>query len=61
MKTKPMPKAKKYVYALEGPNPLTRGMTISFREDTKELADIYAQKEAFIFGEDTKAILKKEI
>ena len=56
-----MPKAKKYVYALEGPNPLTRGMTISFREDTKELADIYAQKEAFIFGEDTKVILKKEI
>jgi hypothetical protein len=61
MKTKQTPKAKKYVYALKGKNPLTKGMTLSFREDNRELADIYAQKEALIFGEDTKAIFKKEI
>jgi len=61
MKTKQTPKSKKYVYALEGKNPLTRGMTLSFREDNRELADIYAQEEAFIFGQDTKAVFKKEI
>jgi len=56
-----MPKAKKYVYAIKGKNPLTHGMTISFREDDRESADIYAKKEALIFGEDTKVIFKKEI
>ena len=61
MKTKQQPKAKKYVYALKGENPLTEGMTVSFREDNRELADIYAQEEAILFGEDTKAIFKKEI
>ena len=61
MKTKQTPKAKKYVYALKGKNPLTHGMTISFREDDRESADIYAKKEALIFGEDTKVIFKKEI
>jgi hypothetical protein len=61
MKTKQTPKAKKYVYAVKSKNPLTSGLTISFREDNRELADIYAQNEVLIFGEDAKAIFKKEI
>jgi hypothetical protein len=61
MKTKQTPKAKKYVYTLKGENPLTKGMILSFREDNRKLADIYAQEEALFFGEDTKAVFKKEI
>jgi hypothetical protein len=61
MKTKQQPKAKKYVYTLKGRNKLTKGMILSFREDNRELADVYAQKEALMFGSDTKAIFQKEI
>lgn len=61
MKTKQQPKAKKYVYTLKGQNKLTKGMSISFREDDRESADIYAQQEALMFGSDTKAIFQKEI
>jgi hypothetical protein len=58
---KKQPKAKKYVYTLKGKNKLTKGMSISFREDDRESADIYARKEALMFGSDTKAIFQKEI
>jgi hypothetical protein len=58
---KKQPKAKKYVYTLKGKNKLTKGMSISFREDDRESADIHARKEALMFGSDTKAIFQKEI
>lgn len=55
------PKAKKYIYKFSGSHHLLKGLKISFREDNREAADIYAQKEAFLFGEDTKAVFLKEI
>ena len=61
MKTQEIPKAKKYVYSINGKNPLTEGMILSFREDDRQSADIYATKEALMFGKDAKAIFRKEI
>ena len=61
MKTKQTPKAKKYIYTLKSKNPLAHGLIVSFREDSRELADLYAQQEAFIFGKETEAIFQKEI
>ena len=61
MKKQQTSKAKKYIYSLKGLNPLTEGMILSFREDNRDLADVYAKNEAHLFGQDTKAIFMKEI
>lgn len=55
------PKAKKYIYSFKGSHHLLKGLTMSFREDSKEAADVHAQGQALIFGEDTRAVFLKEI
>jgi hypothetical protein len=60
-KDKKTPKAKKYIYSFKGTHHLLKGLTISFREDDRQAADIHAQGQAIIFGEDTRAVFLKEI
>jgi len=61
MKKQTTPKSKKYIYTLKGSNPLVEGMILSFREDDRQSADLYAKSEALIFGKDTKVNFAKEI